>query len=176
MLKHPYEFNRLVRGERQPYEPNWHLVKQAVAHCREERIELFHAYRKLKDACDADVNEKKLRAALADLLDAACDLRYVAGNVLWALGVPLDDAVAMEYLVHLANMQKLVNCTSCDGMEAESDADACLECGGSGLKANMDEAGKVLKPYDWRPPNWAGLLDTAVQVQGRTIRQMMGLA
>lgn len=69
-----------------------------------------------------------------ELLDGLVDLVYVAVGFAVALGLPFDDAFRE---VHRANMAKVDPDTG---------------------KVTKDADGKVLKPANWTPPDYAGLM------------------
>jgi RecJ-like exonuclease len=138
----------------------------------------------------ADLNQEvaepkgELKIRLANVIDAVHDLRYVAANVLWAVGVPEVLAAATEMEVHEANMRKLVECEYCEGNGefmahddngSEVGYESCDMCEGTGVVADCDPDGKIVKPEGWLPPDHGKHLDAWEVAHGKKIEELMKL-
>jgi predicted HAD superfamily Cof-like phosphohydrolase len=177
MLAFPYQFNNEVRHIPAPWTPNWFLVQQAMDHCREELKELMAAQAGLRAALSGQTpNNDEVKVRLGDVVDAVHDLRYVAANVLWAMGVPLGIAQLTETEVHLSNMNKLRGCEAClmEGFVGEGDdRQSCPVCGGGGSVVETDINGKIIKPEGWHPPDYAAVFERMEALNRLTMTQML---
>lgn len=101
--------------------------------CEEEFKELEDSFEVFMKA----VREDEKIAALADLLDAVCDLTYVLMGLCNSAGLPFHEAFDE---VHRANMAKF---------ERQDD-------GTYKILRRVD--GKIVKPKDWKAPNIINIL------------------
>lgn len=98
---------------------------------------------------------------VAAYADGLVDLIYVALGAGIRAGIPLD---RVWTAVHAANMAKFPTCPECggEGSSPESiDAGHRIphpDCAGRGFLVYRNEAGKVVKPPGWTPPDIAVVL------------------
>lgn len=124
----------------------------AFLHMVEEQGEVASAFRKAL----ADRND---REAFEAVVDGCIDSIYVTIQLLYAMGLsPLEIHYAWR-AVHASNMGKMPFCEACAGTEeiddGKFDVKECLVCRGTGrLAPKRDASGKILKPANWRPPNF----------------------
>lgn len=121
-----YKFNNLVKRPFEAWVIDEKQLKQSINHCQEELIELMDALTLAKRAMEKH-NHPEAAKQLTLAVDAVLDLRYVATNVAYSIGVPPETLQHAAVEVHMANMRK--------------------------LPPVFDPAGKVLKPANWRGPD-----------------------
>lgn len=145
---------------------NWRLLRQAIDHVAEEAREMAVASDNLEQRIALSESTRESAEAFADVADAAIDLIYVSVNVLYALGFNYEK---MWEEVHIANMQKLPQCEACFGGGVMYDpglkAITCRTCGGHGRTAPIrNEAGKIMKPEGWQPPDLASIIERELKL------------
>lgn len=124
----------------------------AFLHMVEEQGEVASAFRKA-------VADRNNREAFEAVVDGCIDSIYVTIQLLYAMGLsPLEIHYAWRE-VHASNMEKMPFCKACAGTgeidDKEFDVEECLACRDTGLLAPpRDASGKILKPANWRPPNF----------------------
>lgn len=118
------------------------------------------------DRIDLETNDVNL----VEVADALADLDYVVEGTRLEFGI-LGQPVADE--VHRANMTKFLRCPDCKGsgrrekvimgpvgsVDYVEEIGDCSSCDGRGATFFRDDAGKVIKPPHWEPPNIAAVLE-----------------
>lgn len=101
----------------------------------------------------AETLQAMAKGDTAEMADGLADLVYVTVFTALLHGVDLRPVWAE---VQRANMSKFPTCDSCDGDGKGPISDAkgaCLNCGGLGREALRNDAGKIIKPNGWQPPD-----------------------
>jgi predicted HAD superfamily Cof-like phosphohydrolase len=114
-----------------------------------------------------EIDEAWEKGDLVALADGCADLVYVVIGMAVEFGIPFDKVFEE---VNRSNMAKSSKCERCAGhVGYVVDGDkwaACPDCGGTQRIVKYSEAGKVLKPEGWTPPEIQRIMEEAAGGEG----------